>query len=61
LPFWLEERPEWFTDHLMSVIPDDLIEDKALLVRVRTKNVMGIIGERRRSSLGNAIGNLMEA
>ena len=45
----------------MSVIPDDLIEDKALLVRVRTKNVMGIIGERRRSSLGNAIGNLMEA
>ena len=52
LPIWLDEHPHWFDDQKMSIIPEDLVEDPALLVRVRTKNVNGIIEGRRKSALG---------
>ncbi|GMI40699.1 hypothetical protein TrCOL_g5094 [Triparma columacea] len=51
LPVWIEEQPEWFNDEKMSLITDDMVEDPAMLVRLRTKNVQGILDQRRRSSV----------
>eukprot|EP00520_Triparma_pacifica_P018212 CAMPEP_0118632278 /NCGR_PEP_ID=MMETSP0785-20121206/358_1 /TAXON_ID=91992 /ORGANISM="Bolidomonas pacifica, Strain CCMP 1866" /LENGTH=564 /DNA_ID=CAMNT_0006523035 /DNA_START=84 /DNA_END=1777 /DNA_ORIENTATION=+ len=52
LPVWLEEEPEWFNPLRKSWIPDRFVDDKALLLKIRTPNVVKIISERRRSSVG---------
>ena len=51
LPIWLEEEPSWLTDHQRSLIPDWAVNEKALLGRIRNKNVEVILENRRRSSV----------
>ena len=52
LPVWLAEKPEWFDDSFKAMILDEYVEDKAILKKIRTKDVMAIRSARRRSSLG---------
>ena len=51
LPVWLEEEPPWLTDYLRSLIPEWAVDDKALLLRIRNKNVEEILANRRRTSV----------
>jgi len=53
IPIWLEEHPDWFNAHAMSLIPEDFIDDPSLLARVRTRNVTQII-KARQTLLGGA-------
>jgi len=46
LPFWLAERPEWFNEHAISIIPEEYIDDPKLLAHVRIRSVREIIQER---------------
>eukprot|EP00519_Triparma_laevis_P013538 CAMPEP_0182490554 /NCGR_PEP_ID=MMETSP1321-20130603/376_1 /TAXON_ID=91990 /ORGANISM="Bolidomonas sp., Strain RCC1657" /LENGTH=336 /DNA_ID=CAMNT_0024692759 /DNA_START=1397 /DNA_END=2407 /DNA_ORIENTATION=- len=52
LPVWLAEKPEWFDDSFKAMILDEYVEDKAILKKIRTKDIMAIRSARRRSSLG---------
>eukprot|EP00518_Triparma_eleuthera_P020772 CAMPEP_0197549932 /NCGR_PEP_ID=MMETSP1320-20131121/3695_1 /TAXON_ID=91990 /ORGANISM="Bolidomonas sp., Strain RCC2347" /LENGTH=479 /DNA_ID=CAMNT_0043110229 /DNA_START=103 /DNA_END=1542 /DNA_ORIENTATION=+ len=61
LPIWLEEEPSWLTDYHRSLIPAWAVDDKALLSRIRNKNVETILENRRRSSVANIIGALPNA
>ena len=54
-PIWLEEQPEWFNDHAMSIIPEEYIDDPEILARIRTRNIQEIIRERRGSFMGGAL------
>ena len=51
LPAWLDEEQAWFDDQKKSIINDDMVEDKELLGRIRTKTVKDIIADRRYSTL----------
>jgi len=55
IPIWLEQQPEWFNDHAMSIIPEDCIDDPEILTRIRTRNVEKIIQEPRGSFMGVAL------
>ena len=61
LPVWLEEQPPWLTDQHRSLIPEWAVDDKALLSRIRNKNVETILENRRRSSVAIAFGALPNA
>ncbi|GMH90221.1 hypothetical protein TrST_g12947 [Triparma strigata] len=50
LPAWICEQPDWFNDYRKSLIPDHMVDDKRLMVQLKTKNVEAI-SARRRSSL----------
>ena len=52
---WLEEQPEWFNEHAMSLIPEDYIEDPEILPRIQTRNAEKIIQEWRGSFMGRAL------
>ena len=58
LPVWLEEEPPWLTDYHRSLIPEWAVDNKALLSRIRNKNVEVILENRRRSSAANLLGAL---
>jgi len=51
----LEQQPEWFNDHAMSIIPEDFIDDLKILARIRTRNVQDMIQELRESFIGGAL------
>jgi len=55
LPVWLEEEPPWLTDYHRSLIPEWAVDDKALLSRIRNKNVEVILENRRRSTAAKVI------
>mmetsp|Transcript_732 Transcript_732/g.1207 ORF Transcript_732/g.1207 Transcript_732/m.1207 type:complete len:961 (-) Transcript_732:44-2926(-) len=38
LPIWLDDEPSWFNNAKLSTIPDDMVEDKELLERLKNKN-----------------------
>jgi hypothetical protein len=50
LPTWIDESPEWFDDQVKSMIPDELVDDKAILIKIRSTEVENI-RESRRSSI----------
>jgi hypothetical protein len=50
LPRLLHESPEWFDSDVKSSIPDELVEDKDILAKIRGKEVQRIIKKRRRKS-----------
>jgi len=52
LPVWLNNLPQWFTPEKMSRIPDDLVEDETLLLRIWTEQVQRILQGRRDSFVG---------
>jgi len=64
LPKWLDEKPEWFTNHKRSCVPDWAVDDPKLLVKLRTKKVKDILSERRKSVVaalgGAATGKLLK-
>ncbi|GMI01513.1 hypothetical protein TrVE_jg12105 [Triparma verrucosa] len=39
LVVWMEEDPEWFDDFTRSSVPDDLVNDKAVLKKLRGAKV----------------------
>jgi len=47
---WSSTKPTWFDAHIKSLIPDDLVKDPAMLLKIRGTNVKAIM-ERRRSSI----------
>jgi len=51
LPLWLDEELDWFNEQKMSMIEEEMIHDAEVKRRVMTKNVKGIIEERRNSSV----------
>ena len=61
LPVWLEEEPPWLTDRNRSLIPEWAVDDKALLSRIRNKNVEVILENRRRSTVAKVFGALPNA
>jgi len=50
LPIWIETQPVWFDDYWKSLIPDNMIEDKALILKIQSTTVKRM-KDRRRSSM----------
>ena len=43
LPVWIDEGPEWFDDEKKVLIQDWMVDDKALLIKLRSKEEGAII------------------
>ncbi|GMH79508.1 hypothetical protein TL16_g08170 [Triparma laevis f. inornata] len=48
---WVDEEVEWFDDQKKSLIPDDFVDDKVLLLKIRGIEVEKIL-KKRRNSIG---------
>ncbi|GMH76378.1 hypothetical protein TrLO_g507 [Triparma laevis f. longispina] len=57
IPTWLAEEAEWFDDAVKAQIPDSLVDDPALLLKIRGQSVARVIrnNSRRRSSIAAMI------
>ena len=52
---WLRDKPKWFDDHSKSVIPDWIVDDYSLLMKLRNKKVVELRSKRRQSAFGIVI------
>mmetsp|Transcript_2382 Transcript_2382/g.4309 ORF Transcript_2382/g.4309 Transcript_2382/m.4309 type:complete len:531 (+) Transcript_2382:153-1745(+) len=46
LPIWIAESPPWFNDQVKAVVPENLVENKTVLARIRGESVRKVIKER---------------
>lgn len=49
LPKLLEEQPEWFNNQVKATIPDDFVDDPAVLKSIRGEAVKNLLEKRRKS------------
>ena len=52
---WLRNKPKWFDDHSKSIIPDWIVDDYSLLMKLRNKRVVELRSKRRQSTFGIVI------
>jgi len=52
---WLRNKPKWFDDHSKSIIPDWIVDDYSLLMKLRNKKVVELRSKRRQSTFGIVI------
>ena len=51
-PRWMEEKPAWFDDKMISMIPQDMIPSSDDLKQIAAEGVNGAVVKRTRSSSG---------
>ena len=49
---WLKDKPAWLDDQYKSIIPDWIVDDYALLMKLRNKKVQELRSKRRNSTFG---------